>query len=123
MGYDCVQALGPASGTAAEGPSSDSNREWCVAKANASDEALQGNIDYVCSSGIECGPIKEGGACYNPNDVRSHASFAMNAYYQASGRHDFDCNFNNTGVLTTTDPSKIFSILQKYIFFLIYLNL
>ena len=32
----------------------------------------------------------------------------MNAYYQASGRHDLDCDFNHTGVITYTDPSKIF---------------
>ncbi|KAF7801370.1 glucan endo-1,3-beta-glucosidase-like [Senna tora] len=99
------QALGPTSSTTAEGPSSDSRREWCVARSNVSEEALQKNIDYVCSSGIDCGPISNGGACYDPNDVRSHASYAMNAYYQASDRHDFNCDFNNTGMLTTMDPS------------------
>ncbi|MBA0844450.1 hypothetical protein Goarm_001547, partial [Gossypium armourianum] len=29
----------------------------------------------------------------------------MNAYYQANGRHDFNCDFNRTGVITSTDPS------------------
>ncbi|MBA0752768.1 hypothetical protein Gogos_001572, partial [Gossypium gossypioides] len=28
----------------------------------------------------------------------------MNAYYQANGRHDFNCDFNRTGVITSTDP-------------------
>ena len=30
----------------------------------------------------------------------------MNAYYQSSGRHQFDCDFNNTGVVSYTDPSE-----------------
>ncbi|KAG6607245.1 Glucan endo-1,3-beta-glucosidase, partial [Cucurbita argyrosperma subsp. sororia] len=84
---------------------SDGGRKWCVPKTDASDEALQKNIDYVCSSGVDCGPIQAGGACYDPNTVRSHASYAMDAYFQSSGRHDFNCDFNHTGVLTSTDPS------------------
>lgn len=82
-------------------------RKWCVPKTDATDEALQKNIDYVCSSGVDCGPIQAGGACYDPNTVRSHASYAMNAYFQTAGRHDFNCDFNHTALLTSTDPSKI----------------
>lgn len=41
-----------------------------------------------------------------PNTLRSHAAFAMNAYYQSSGRHDFNCDFGKTGVVTLSDPSK-----------------
>ncbi|MBA0700210.1 hypothetical protein Goari_001777, partial [Gossypium aridum] len=89
--------------SAGKAPSSGSGK-WCVAKSNASDAALQANIDYVCSSGVDCKPIQSGGACFNPNNVRSHASYAMNAYYQANGRHDFNCDFNRTGVITSTDP-------------------
>ncbi|XP_028803236.1 glucan endo-1,3-beta-glucosidase-like [Neltuma alba] len=99
------QALSPTSGPAAMGPTSDSENKWCVAKTNVSDEVLQKNIDYVCSKGIDCGPIKEGGPCFKPDTVRSHATYAMNAYYQASGRHDSDCYFAGTGVISTTDPS------------------
>ncbi|OMO91253.1 Glycoside hydrolase, family 17 [Corchorus olitorius] len=78
--------------------------KWCVAKSEASNAALQANIDYVCSTGVNCRPIQSGGACFNPNNVRSHASYAMNAYYQANGRHDFNCDFNHTGLITSTDP-------------------
>lgn len=98
---------GPSSGLfppAAKGPSSGVG-EWCVAKSDANDAALQANIDYVCSRGFDCKPIQAGGACFNPNNVRSHASYAMNAYYQANGHHDYNCDFNSTGVITTTDPS------------------
>ncbi|KAJ7969276.1 Glucan endo-1,3-beta-glucosidase [Quillaja saponaria] len=101
------QALGPTSTYTASAPISSSNptKKWCVTKRNASDEALQSKVDYVCSTGVDCGPIKNGGSCFKPNTVRSHASYAMNAYYQAFGRHDSDCDFNHTGAVTFTDPS------------------
>ncbi|KAL7247505.1 hypothetical protein ACSBR2_002423 [Camellia fascicularis] len=86
---------------------SDSIKKWCVPNEDASDEALQANIDFVCSSSgrVDCSPIEEGGQCFDPNTVRSHASFAMNAYYQANGGNYFDCDFVNTGVVTVADPS------------------
>ncbi|CAD5184420.1 unnamed protein product, partial [Musa acuminata subsp. malaccensis] len=91
----------------APAPAGGSGRRWCVAKADASAAALQANIDYACGSGgANCRPIQDGGACFYPNTPLSHASYAMNAYYQAAGRHDFDCDFGHTGVLTSTDPSK-----------------
>ncbi|KAJ4725810.1 Glucan endo-1,3-beta-glucosidase [Melia azedarach] len=80
-------------------------RKWCVPKSDATDAALQANIDYVCGTGIDCKPIQAGGACFNPNNVRSHASYVMNAFYQANGLHDFNCDFNHTGVVTSIDPS------------------
>ena len=100
--------MGPTAGTTAQAPSSSdaSSKRWCVPKTNASDETLQANIDYACSTGIDCGPIRDGGPCFKPNTARSHAAYAMNAYYQASGRHDLDCDFGHTGVITYTDPSK-----------------
>ena len=100
--------MGPTSPNAQAPEPLDVGRKWCVPKTDVSDEALQKNIDYVCSSGVECGPIEAGGSCYNPNTVRSHASYAMNAYFQSAGRHDFNCDFNNTALLTAADPSKIF---------------
>ncbi|GAV90685.1 Glyco_hydro_17 domain-containing protein/X8 domain-containing protein [Cephalotus follicularis] len=99
------QALGPTAGKAVPPESGGSDRRWCVPGSDASDAALQANIDYVCSTGVDCKPIQEGGPCFNPNTVRSHASYAMNSYYQAFGRHDFDCDFNHTGIVTSADPS------------------
>lgn len=106
--YSFVQAMGPASGPTAMAPSgSGESKKWCVPKANASEAALQANIDYVCStSKIDCGPIKDGGPCFKPNTLRSHAAYAMNAYYLSSGHHDSDCDFGHTGLITYTDPSK-----------------
>ncbi|XP_031287548.1 glucan endo-1,3-beta-glucosidase-like isoform X1 [Pistacia vera] len=79
--------------------------KWCVPKSDATDAQLQANIDYVCGTGLDCKPIQAGGTCFNPNNIRSHASYAMNAYYQANGRHDYECDFGHTGVLTSTNPS------------------
>ncbi|THU54374.1 hypothetical protein C4D60_Mb10t24420 [Musa balbisiana] len=91
----------------APAPAGGSGRRWCVARADASAAALQANIDYACGSGgANCRPIQDGGACFYPNTPLSHASYAMNAFYQAAGRHDFDCDFGHTGVLTSTDPSR-----------------
>ncbi|CAL9069883.1 unnamed protein product, partial [Musa banksii] len=90
----------------APAPAADSWR-WCVATADASLAELQSNIDYACGSGgADCGAIQNGGACFDPNTLLAHASYAMNAYYQAAGRHDFNCYFGGSGVLTSTDPSK-----------------
>ncbi|KAI8015679.1 hypothetical protein LOK49_LG05G01247 [Camellia lanceoleosa] len=83
---------------------SDSMKKWCV----ANDEALQANTDFVCSSSsgwADCTPIEERGPCFDPNTVRSHASYAMTAYYQANSQNDFNCDFINTGVITVADPS------------------
>lgn len=81
-------------------------KKWCVPKPGSSNAALQANIDYVCSKGVDCKPIQSGGACFQPNDVWSHASYIMNTYYQASGRHAYNCDFSHTGVLVSRDPSR-----------------
>ncbi|CAH8358938.1 unnamed protein product [Eruca vesicaria subsp. sativa] len=47
----------------------------------------------------------EGGSCYDPNTPLNHASNAMNLYYQAQGRHQQDCYFEGSGLITITDPS------------------
>ncbi|KAJ6902122.1 hypothetical protein NC651_019787 [Populus alba x Populus x berolinensis] len=86
-------------------PSPTKSKKWCVPKADATDKALQANIDYVCSQGMDCKPIQAGGACFSPDNVRSHASYIMNSYYQSHGRNDFNCDFSQTAVLTTSDPS------------------
>lgn len=80
-------------------------KQWCLPKAGADPDALQRNIDYICGLGLDCRPIQEDGACFLPNTVRAHAAYAMNAYYQAMGRNNYDCNFKETGAATTVDPS------------------
>ncbi|KAL0401386.1 UNVERIFIED_CONTAM: Glucan endo-1,3-beta-glucosidase [Sesamum latifolium] len=88
-------------------PAVTGGKKWCVPKSDASDAALQANIDYVCSQGIDCKPIQAGGACFTPNTVRSHASFAMNSYYQTKGHNNINCDFSGTGFVTSNDPRLI----------------
>ncbi|XP_057953721.1 glucan endo-1,3-beta-glucosidase isoform X2 [Malania oleifera] len=90
--------------TAAAGPTSNQNQKWCVPKSDASEEEMQASIDYACAN-VDCGSIQDGGACFDPNTVRSHAAYAMNAYYQIFGHKEINCDFGNSGVLTPTDPS------------------
>ncbi|CAJ1973084.1 unnamed protein product [Sphenostylis stenocarpa] len=78
---------------------------WCVPKAGVSDDQLQANIDYACSQGIDCGPIQPGGACFEPNTRASHAAFAMNLYYQTSGKNQWNCDFSQSATLTSQNPS------------------
>ncbi|KAK7859207.1 glucan endo-1 [Quercus suber] len=80
-------------------PGPNAERNWGVSNA-----ALQANIDYVCSQGVDCRPIQAGGACYQPNDVRSHASYAMNAFFKAKGQHSYNCDFSHSGVLISHSP-------------------
>ncbi|XP_056169398.1 glucan endo-1,3-beta-glucosidase [Syzygium oleosum] len=81
-------------------------KRWCVPKQGVSDQALQANIDYVCSVGVDCRPIQAGGPCFEPNNVRAHASYIMNSFYQTKGRQPYDCDFSGSGVLTTVNPSR-----------------
>ncbi|CAL5407399.1 unnamed protein product [Camellia sinensis] len=92
-------------GGASPSPVSTGGKQWCVPRAEASDAALQENINWACSNGVDCQPIEAGGACFDPTTVRSHAAYVMNAYYQSKGHQNFNCDFSGTGVLATTDPS------------------
>ncbi|XP_022138981.1 glucan endo-1,3-beta-glucosidase [Momordica charantia] len=83
-----------------------SGKKWCVPKPDAANDALQNNIDYICSlNTVDCRPVQPGGVCFQPNDVRSHAAYLMNSYYQTAGRNDFNCDFRSTAVIATVDPS------------------
>ncbi|KAI8539974.1 hypothetical protein RHMOL_Rhmol09G0224300 [Rhododendron molle] len=94
-------------GSAAPAPvTPTSGKQWCVPKSGATEASLQANINWACTDGgVDCSAIKAGGACFNPNTVKSHAAYIMNAYYQAKGHQDFNCDFSGTGTVTTSDPS------------------
>ncbi|KAI4385548.1 hypothetical protein MLD38_003561 [Melastoma candidum] len=79
-------------------------RKWCVPTPTATDQQLQSNLDYSCSR-VDCRAIQKDGRCFEPNTLRSHTAYAMNAYYQAFGRNDYDCDFGKTGTIVTVDPS------------------
>ncbi|CAL9758597.1 unnamed protein product [Musa acuminata subsp. burmannicoides] len=79
---------------------------WCICKPELGDTALQKTLDYACGAGADCTPILQNGACYSPNTVKDHCSYAVNSYYQRKGQTQQACDFSSTATLTTTDPSK-----------------
>ncbi|KAJ1291761.1 hypothetical protein BS78_02G341100 [Paspalum vaginatum] len=80
--------------------------QWCVCRQDAQQSMLQKTIDYACGSGADCTAIHENGACYNPNTVPAHCSWAANSYYQNNKAKGATCDFTGTAALTTTDPSS-----------------
>ncbi|KAG6484374.1 hypothetical protein ZIOFF_052889 [Zingiber officinale] len=88
-----------------------SEAAWCVCKPEIGDAALQKTLDYACGAGADCNPILQNGACYSPNTVRGHCSYATNSYYQRKGQAQGACDFSGTATLTTTDPSRSLDLL------------
>ncbi|KAJ9698413.1 hypothetical protein PVL29_007482 [Vitis rotundifolia] len=80
-------------------------KTWCIPKGEAPDASLQLNLDFACAAGVDCTAIQQGGDCFTPNSVWSHASYAMNSYYQSHGRTMESCDFKNTGRVTTVNPT------------------
>ncbi|KAL8098382.1 glucan endo-1,3-beta-D-glucosidase-like [Apium graveolens] len=80
-------------------------KTWCVAKPSTDEIALQNNIEYACTN-VDCSTFLQPGCpCYTPDNRINHASVAMNVYYQRQGRNKWNCDFNNSAIVTITDPS------------------
>lgn len=81
---------------------------WCVALAGVSQADLQNALDWACGLGTaDCTAIQQGGPCFEPDTLVSHASFAFNSYYQTNGNSDIACNFGGTAALTKRNPSEL----------------
>ncbi|KAI4388431.1 hypothetical protein MLD38_000757 [Melastoma candidum] len=107
MNYDIglKSSQGSPTGKPPTGPSPTPKKgTWCMPKSGVSNAQLQANLDYACGR-IDCGPIQPGGTCFDPNTVASHAAYAMNLYYQNSGRNPWNCDFSKSAVLSSTNPS------------------
>ncbi|KAH6785259.1 hypothetical protein C2S51_037714 [Perilla frutescens var. frutescens] len=87
---------------------------WCVAKPTVPTSAMQQALDYACSSGADCQPIQVNGACYQPDTVLAHASFAFNSYWQKNKMAGGTCDFGGSAMLVTVDPNRSYgnSILK-----------
>ncbi|WOL15793.1 glucan endo-1,3-beta-glucosidase 3 isoform X1 [Canna indica] len=82
-----------------------SGQTWCVAKAGATDEALQLALDYACGlGGADCSAIQQTGSCYNPDTLQTHASYAFNSYYQKNPVAT-SCDFGGSAMLVNVNPS------------------
>ena len=76
-----------------------------MAKPATEDSKLQENINFACNH-VDCTPIQDGGSCYKPTTLVNHATFAMNLYYQTANRTITSCDFEDSGLIVTKDPSK-----------------
>ncbi|XP_078444118.1 O-Glycosyl hydrolases family 17 protein [Wolffia australiana] len=82
------------------------SQTFCVARAGADERMLQAALDWACGPGkVDCSALLQGQACYEPDTVQSHATYAFTAYYQRMGMAPGTCYFNGVAAITTTDPS------------------
>ncbi|XP_039137289.1 PLASMODESMATA CALLOSE-BINDING PROTEIN 3-like [Dioscorea cayenensis subsp. rotundata] len=82
-----------------------SDAAWCVCKQDQATTSQQKALDYACGAGADCNPILQNGACYNPNTVNGHCSYAVNSYYQRKGQAQGSCDFAGAAGLVSSDPS------------------
>ncbi|KAM0936671.1 putative carbohydrate-binding X8 domain-containing protein, plant [Dioscorea sansibarensis] len=85
--------------------SGGSDATWCTCKTDQPTTSQQKALDYACGAGADCTPILQNGACYNPNTVNAHCSYAVNSYYQRKGQAQGSCDFAGAAQVTQTDPS------------------
>ncbi|CAL9130969.1 unnamed protein product [Musa textilis] len=78
---------------------------WCVAKPTVPDPIIQEAMDYACNSGADCDSIQPDGVCFQPDTLLAHASYAFNSYWQRTKVAGGTCDFGDTAMLITVDPS------------------
>ncbi|KAJ7946304.1 glucan endo-1,3-beta-glucosidase 1-like [Quillaja saponaria] len=82
------------------------NQTYCIAMDGVDSKTLQTALDWACGPGqANCSEIQPGENCYKPNNVKNHASYAFDSYYQNEGRAAGSCDFKGAAIITTTDPS------------------
>ncbi|GMI83436.1 hypothetical protein HRI_002012900 [Hibiscus trionum] len=77
-----------------------SSSTYCVCKDGVGEEALQGALDYACGHGADCSAIQPNGACFNPNTVKDHCTYAVNSYFQNSHQVAGSCYFSGAATIS-----------------------
>ncbi|XP_011097437.1 glucan endo-1,3-beta-glucosidase 2 isoform X1 [Sesamum indicum] len=82
------------------------NQTYCTAKDGSDSRMLQAALDWACGPGkVDCSPLLQGQACYEPDTVFAHATYAFNTYYHQMGKTPESCDFKGVATITTTNPS------------------
>lgn len=77
-----------------------------MADEQTPDDELQMALDWACGrGGADCRELQANKACFMPNTVRDHASYAFNSYYQKFKKNGATCYFNSAAMITDLDPS------------------
>uniref|UniRef100_A0A0D9ZD82 X8 domain-containing protein n=1 Tax=Oryza glumipatula TaxID=40148 RepID=A0A0D9ZD82_9ORYZ len=81
-------------------------KQWCIADQQTPDDVLQQALSWACGpGGANCTMIQPNKYCYFPNNVKDHASYAFNSYWQKFKKQGGSCYFNAAAMVTDLDPS------------------
>lgn len=79
---------------------------WCVAARGVNASELGSALSYACSQGNKtCDPIQPGKACFKPDSLGWHASYAFSSYWSQLKNTGATCYFNGLATQTAKDPS------------------
>jgi hypothetical protein len=77
-----------------------------VAKPSDNDNrTLDENIKFACAE-VDCRVVLVHCPCFC-KDKYLFASIVMNLYYQEKGRISINCDFKNSAIVISKDPSKM----------------
>ncbi|KAL4310476.1 hypothetical protein GQ457_01G003380 [Hibiscus cannabinus] len=96
-------------------------KSWCVAKPSSDQATLSANINFACSK-VDCRVMQKGCPCFSPDNLMSHASIAMNLYYQAKGRNQWNCDFRGSALVSKPWRNVCHCSLSSSLFNLITFN-
>ncbi|WJX49212.1 glucan endo-1,3-beta-D-glucosidase [Trifolium repens] len=84
------------------------NQTYCIAMDGFDSKTLQATLDWACGPWrANCSGIQLGESCYKPNNVKNHASYAFDSYYQKEGKAPGSCDFKGVAMITITNPTSL----------------